>query len=178
MKRTTGLKLISEKRRAKLAAAGVVHPGSTFARKPTAVKPGKRAAKRSAGTDPDAATVDLVCERDDWRCVVCGDPIRGRRGSEWSVHHRKLRSHGVDNRPANLILVCGHGTSLCHGAIHAGPNAAREAGWMVRSTADPAATVMAHSQHGWVLLDNEGGLARVTPPADPMEAPMGASEEF
>lgn len=174
MNRAKGLNPISAKRRAALAEAGIVHPTSTFA---SLAKPLQRSGQRSADTGPDQGTVDLVLARDNWSCTVCGDPLHGRRGSEWSIHHRLRRSQGLDNRPANLISVCGHGTAGCHSDIHGGPAKAREAGWMLRSTDVPDQFRMAHSQHGWVVLDNRGKFRRVDPPQDPMVAPMAAGEE-
>lgn len=171
----TPISPMSAKRRAKLAAAGIAYPATTFA---STTGPTLKTGKRPADTGPDQATVDLVLARDNFSCVVCGDGVHGRRGREWSIHHRLRRSHGVDNRPSNLIVACGDGCSRCHGDIHAGPAKAREAGWMLRSTDVPEEFRMAHSQHGWVLLDNEGEWTRVEPPTDPMEALLGASEEF
>jgi hypothetical protein len=44
------------------------------------------------------------------------------------THHRKMRSHGLDNSPANLAKVC----LECHAWAHAHPTAAYKAGWLVR----------------------------------------------
>lgn len=146
---------MSPKQRAKFAAAGIAHPTSTFL--PSSSSKGT---PRSADTGPDQATVDLIIERDASSCVVCGigiDTSYGR-GVLWSVHHRLLRGQGLDNRPSNLALMCGSGTTLCHGNVHGGPAAARRGGWMLRSTDIPELVAMAHSQFGWVLLDNEGGM--------------------
>lgn len=172
MNRTKRMNQISPKRRAALAAAGITHPSTTFA-SPT--KPmTRKAAKRSADTGPDQATVDLVLERDGYSCVVCGEGLRGHRGEGWAIHHRVLRSQGVDNRPSNLVAAC----SPCHVDIHAGPAKAREAGWLLKSTDVPEKFRVAHSQHGWVLLNNVGGWTRTAPDPDPMEASLGAIEEL
>lgn len=170
MNRTKGLNPMSERQRTARAAEGDAYPTSTFRKR----KQAKATTKRPADTGPDQATVDLVLERDGYSCVVCGEGLHGRRGDGWAVHHRVLRSQGVDNRPSNLIAVC----SLCHGDIHGGPAKAREAGWLLKSTDAPEKFRMAHSQHGWVLLDNVGGWTSVTPDPDPMEASLGASEEL
>ena len=154
----TPISPISAKRRAKLAAAGVVHPVSTFG--PPKNKAPKLAAGRKAGTGPDRATVDVVLGRDGHSCVVCGAGLSGLRGVDWSVHHRLRRSQGLDNRPANLVSVCGHGTAGCHSNIHAGPAAARRAGWLIKGVQEPVSIPMAHALLGWVLLDNAGGWTR------------------
>lgn len=148
--RRSPLSPMSSKRRAMLAAHGVAHPSSTLVTR-TVTK------KRPADTGPDAATVDACLERDAWSCVVCGEALHGRRGFDWTVHHRKLRSQCGDNRLSNLICVCGHGTVGCHGDIHAAPAKAQEAGWIVSREDDPAQVLMAHSQRGWGRLTNDGG---------------------
>lgn len=75
------------------------------------------------------ATVDFfrVCE-------LCGDPITGERGWEWSIHHRRGRDGKPDSHlPQNLMLV--HGASnvdACHGRIHRNREGeSRTKGWLV-----------------------------------------------
>lgn len=154
MLRRTELNAMSKNRRAKLAADGIAFPTSTFASR----KPKATAVIRPKDTGPDAATVNAVLERDGFQCVVCSGALHGTRGFDYSVHHRKLRSQGGDNRTSNLISVCGHGSVSCHGNIHGAPAKAMEAGWIVSREHDPAQTVMAHSLYGYVLLNNEGGV--------------------
>lgn len=153
MRRTKRLAPISPKRRAALAAAGQPFPSSTFA-SPVVSPPKPRA--RPSQTGPDQATVDAVLQRDQWSCCVCGGALHGTRGVDWSVHHRLRRSQGGDNRLSNLVSVCGHGTAGCHSDIHAGPNAAREAGWLVNRGDDPEQKPMAHALYGHVFLLNSG----------------------
>jgi HNH endonuclease len=49
-------------------------------------------------------------------CRVCG-----RLGARWnrSLHHLVPRSLGGDDVAANLVAVCGSGTTGCHGLIEA-----------------------------------------------------------
>jgi hypothetical protein len=152
--RRTKMRTMSDRRRELLAKAGIEHPTSTF----TPKKPKMATAKRPTNTGPDAHTVDLVLARDHWQCVVCGDPLHGRRGRHWSLNHRKLKSQGVDNRPCNLIAVCGDGAFTgCHAALHASPAKAYLGGWLLRSTDDPAAVPVIHFIHGHVRLTVDGG---------------------
>lgn len=155
------LNVMSAKQRAKFAAAGVAFPMSTFrpVQRGTTKAPKMSAAraKRPADTGPDKATVDAVWKRDEGKCVPCGDPLYGRRGIEWSVSHRKLRSQGGDNRLSNLMLSCGNGISGCEGSIHAHPERAGAAGWMVRRDEDPAQVPLEHSGLGHGRLDDGGG---------------------
>lgn len=151
MKRTP-LALMSDKRRAVLAQQGNHYPTSTLASR-MPVKSRKR-----SGYGPDAATVDAVLERDSYSCVVCAAALYGIRSIDYSIHHRQLRSQGGDNRLSNLVAVCGHGTAGCHGDIHASPAKAREAGWIVSCCDNPAAVLMAHALHGFVLLADDGRI--------------------
>lgn len=72
----------------------------------------------------------------DNRCVRCGHAV----SSAWpgyNCHHRKLGNRS-DNRPENLIILCGSGTVGCHGWVHHHPREAREHGWIVSKYKDPA----------------------------------------
>lgn len=136
-----------------LAGQGNPWPTSTLiTRKP---KAGKR-----TDTGPDRATVDVVLERDGYGCSVCANALYGPRGSAWSIHHRVRRGQHVDNRPSNLISVCG-GADVpgCHQEIHSHPVQAREAGWLLRGTDEPAQSVMAHALYGFVLLGDDGRVS-------------------
>jgi 5-methylcytosine-specific restriction protein A len=118
---------------------------------------------RRRATGPDQKTRDLVKERDAFRCVVCGRPV----GSDHSVHHRRNRGTGGSsnpriNLPSNLLLVCGSGTTLCHGEITNNANRAKalEAGWVVPLNAkiEPAAVPVTHALYGRVLLADDGSV--------------------
>lgn len=153
LKRGKPLAAISDKRRAELAQEGVPFPTSSFR--------SKRAAwKLAKSTGPDAHTVELVLMRDAYQCVICADPLHGLRGVDYSIHHRKLRSAGVDHRASNLISLCGSGTTGCHGEVHAQRNKARKGGWIVLPTDDPAVTPVLHRLHGRVLLGVDGSVTR------------------
>lgn len=69
----------------------------------------------------------IVWERDEAACVRCGVNLMSREGS---FHHRRLGKRS-DNRPSNLILLCGSGTTYCHGWVHHNRAAAFDAGWIV-----------------------------------------------
>jgi hypothetical protein len=111
--------------------------------------------KRPADTGPDEATVKAVLKRADGRCESCGDELHGRRGIEYSIHHRKRRSQGGDNRLSNLVALCGHGTSGCHGACHSEIAQARLAGFLILSTED-SAEIPVDLARGSSLLTNDG----------------------
>lgn len=69
----------------------------------------------------------LVYERDKGRCVVCLEAV-----TTGSVHHRQGRGGKDPHRLSNCLLVCGTGTTGCHGRIHSNPAWAYENGYMVR----------------------------------------------
>lgn len=94
-----------------------------------------------------------MLERDLGRCFWCGIPLS--EGA--NLHHRLLRSHGTDNSPANLIALCGSGTTGHHGAVHANVAKARQRGHIVPSWDNPA-DVLALSWRGWMRLDADGGI--------------------
>jgi|SRR6478735_2562965 len=107
---------------------------------------------------PDSARIAV--ETRDGGCVRCGAP-------GGNFHHRRSRSvrDALTHSPGNAVILCGSGTTLCHGWVHAHPAEARGSGWIVsRFIADPATEPVWTIRHGWVLLDHDGHftLARDT----------------
>lgn len=104
-----------------------------------------RVIARARDTGPSPATRHLVAERADWCCELCGRCLHD--GFAWahphSFHHRQPRGMGGSTRsdlngPANLLLVCGTGTTGCHGSIEKNRDIAYENGWLVRRPLNPA----------------------------------------
>lgn len=89
-------------------------------------------------TGPDFGTVLRVLSRDDHACVRCGVPVRGDRGVDWSVQHRVPRSGGGSNDPENLVILCGSGTTGCHGHVESYRAEALEHGYLVSRYSNPA----------------------------------------
>lgn len=169
---------VSAGKLAALSAAGQPRPWSTLNRTTTLARNGAlaRAARdrkplvRPVNTGPTAATVAVVVERDQGQCVRCGLMLRGMRGLDWSVQHRRARGDGGTRRPDtnqahNLILLCGSATTGCHGWVESYREAAREHGWAIRQTDDPAAEPVRHSVHGLVWLTADGSFTRRRPAA-------------
>lgn len=94
--------------------------------------------ERSSG-DPDYG----VCE-------ICGKPAT-------NAHHRKNKSQGGKDVLSNLLMLCGSGTTGCHGFITRHPKTASLHGWTVWSYEDPATKPVSLSPQR-VLLDDEGGV--------------------
>lgn len=110
--------------------------------------------------------------RDLGLCVRCGrfcvglDQVeRGElpgRGVRWSIQHR-VRGRRSDLRLSNLLLLCGHGASLCHGAVTLSQELGEAGGWAVSRYEDTTLVAVSYSQPaagrvGRFLLSDDGGL--------------------
>lgn len=102
--------------------------------------------------------------RSGGRCECCG----GQAGwSGWSRHHRQPRGMGGTKRDVhgldNLLLICGSGTTGCHGHIERNREWAYETGFLVRRPFEPEHTALLYRAAGqfrprWVLLSPTGGI--------------------
>ncbi len=98
----------------------------------------KRIPRRQTG--PTATARDIVWARAGGRCEVCAGPLAGALG--FSIHHRLPRRMGGSRRPelntpANLLAVCGSGTTGCHGRIESNRTRAYEDGLLLRADQAP-----------------------------------------
>ncbi|WNM65444.1 HNH endonuclease [Microbacterium phage Phonegingi] len=100
---------------------------------------------------PTPATCRIIDERDGYSCVRCGISLAAVSGSR---HHRQRRRSG-DHSPANLILLCGSGTTGCHGWAHAHPAEARAVGLIVPTWTQPE-FVPVLTWRGWLRLVPDG----------------------
>lgn len=83
----------------------------------------------------------------------CGEPTG-------QIQHRWPRGRGGGNRLSNLILMCGSGTTGCHGwAETQERRIATDQGWFVKTGEDPAAKPV-FTRYGWIMLDDDGGWDR------------------
>ena len=98
----------------------------------------------------------LVDERDDQSCLNCGNSLEVVEGSR---HHRQRRRVG-GHTPQNIVLLCGSGTTGCHGFMHANPAQARAAGYIVSALAaiDPVDVPVFTWPNGWVRLNDDGSF--------------------
>ena len=111
------------------------------------------------------AVEQKVVVRDQGKCARCGRHVAHlERGRAWSIHHRRPRGSGgtsLDwvNQPANLVVLCGSGTTGCHGWVERERTKAFDLGLLVSAigVATAMTTRLRHHEYGWVLLDNEGG---------------------
>lgn len=106
---------------------------------------------------PTAEVVDGALEREHFSCALCGMGIGPEgRGVGWSVHHRLRRSQGPDHTIQNVIILCGSGTTQCHGWVHANPTDARAGGWMLSGRQEPLAVPVLIAGQRWVYLTSTG----------------------
>lgn len=104
-------------------------------------------------TGPTQAVRDRVFARDGLACVMCGSTY------QLTLQHRRCRGAGGTRRPetnglANLIVLCGSGTTGCHGWAEANPSAARARGYRVPQHANPSdVPVIVHGVWSWLCDD-------------------------
>ena len=87
-------------------------------------------------------------------CEICNAPAN-------NAHHRKNRSQGGQDVLSNLLLLCGSGTTGCHGWVTNHPRTSMERGWSVPSWRDPAETPVTVYCTRLVLLSDDGSVVGV-----------------
>jgi len=86
------------------------------------------------------------------------------------VHHRQPRGMGGSrltsaNSISNLMLLCGSGTTGCHGEVESRRKNAVAEGFIVPRPASPESTPVLYQGHTWVLLTVDGELEPWNPDA-------------
>ena len=102
----------------------------------------------------DKAIVKIVEQRAGDYCESCG----GSATESMALHHRKLKSRGGKDTPANLIRIHHGCHNLNSDSIHLNPEKAEDKGWMCPSWKDPEETVMLYHNARFVLLNNDGSI--------------------
>ena len=100
--------------------------------------------------------VEIVFERAGNYCESCGQSC-----GEFALHHRKLRSQGGKDEPANLIATHHACHNLGTKSIHINPTKSIQMGWIVPSWAEPSEFPLTLSDGRKVLLDNEGNYLEI-----------------
>lgn len=105
---------------------------------------------------------DAVWERDVSRCFRCQRSlVRGRGG--YSIHHRLPGGMGGDRTPAywrlsRVVLLCGSGTTGCHGWAERHRPLAEAQGLIVRHGASTEAAPVKRWSTEWVRLGDDGSV--------------------
>jgi hypothetical protein len=94
----------------------------------------------------DKKVVEIVRFRAGDYCEVCGQTSQ----ESMALHHRKLKSRGGKDTPANLISVHHKCHNLGTDSIHLNPEWAEERGYMVPSWREP---------HEWPITLPDGRFA-------------------
>jgi hypothetical protein len=107
-------------------------------------------------------------EREQERCFRCRRPLLFEdRGIGWSAHHRLPRQMGGVGRNSlaaaivsaitNCLILCGSGTTGCHGWAEKYRAIAEDYGYIVRRGINPPAGVRIKKLDGtWWLLTSSG----------------------
>lgn len=111
-------------------------------------------------TNPTLTVVRQVWDRDESRCFACSLALVHGQGG-YSIHHRRARGMGGSRRPetnlpGNLLLLCGSGTSGCHGLIEKQRQYSLDLGLLVSQHQEPVQVPVLRWRTTLVFLDNEG----------------------
>ena len=112
----------------------------------------------------------LFFDREHQACFYCRRPLSfSLRGSilsgGWSLHHRKGRRGGDTSYP-NALILCGTGTTGCHGWVTEHPEEAFELGLAIRRLAttpeyEPENVRVRDNFGRWFLLTQNGRAVEV-----------------
>jgi len=86
-------------------------------------------------------------------CEICGTPYAN------NAHHRRGQGQGGPNTLSNLMLLCGSGTTGCHGYVTSHPAAAVRNGWTIQGTEEePWQVAVWYRRQGKFNLYDDGSL--------------------
>ena len=111
-----------------------------------------------------------ILEREGGLCLRCGttvvwwpedDARRPVAVCPYSIHPRRPRGMGgsvdpLTNHPSNGILLCGTGTTGCHGWVESHRTQALADGYLIPSSWDPRTTPVRLPSGARVLLELDG----------------------
>lgn len=106
----------------------------------------------------DDETRFTVLARANYKCERC---YRDFLGYPVSVHHRRPRMMGGSkdemlHKSANLIVLCGSGTSGCHGWVESNRAKARELGFLIQKIESATEIPFQDVSQVWWQIDNDG----------------------
>lgn len=116
---------------------------------------------------PTEQVRETVINRAGQHCELCNRPISGPA----SVHHRRPRRMGGTRRadtnsPANLLLLCGSGTTGCHGWVESHRRDSLDAGVILYDRDNPTEHPFKDRLDRWWTLTDEGTKQLTNPSAD------------
>lgn len=112
------------------------------------------------------ATRELVLARDNFQCVSCRRSVHDPLG--YSIHHRVPRGMGGTrlewiNQPANLLTLCGSGTTGCHGWTEQHRMEARSQGYLIPRAFGSPEQIPVYTADGYRRFDNDGHWSEAYP---------------
>lgn len=104
-----------------------------------------------------------VLARANYKCERCGTDFLG---IPVSVHHRRPRMMGGSkneslHKSANLIVLCGSGTSGCHGWVESNRSEARKLGFLIQKVESAEEIPFQDKSQVWWHIDNFGQKRRL-----------------
>jgi 5-methylcytosine-specific restriction protein A len=114
-------------------------------------------------TGPTSEMRLLLLNRANYACERCGQRLQ-----QASVHHRRPRRMGGSKAPdtnmaQNLLVICGTGTTGCHGEIESNRHAALADGYLLYARDNPLEHPV-NLHDGWWWLAEDGTKMRNRPP--------------
>lgn len=106
----------------------------------------------------DDETRFTVLARGHYRCERCKQDFLK---SGVSIHHRRPRMMGGSknqelHKSANLIALCGSGTTGCHGWVESHRLEARTFGYLIQKVESAEKIPFKDLNGDWWLIDNDG----------------------
>ena len=106
----------------------------------------------------DDETRFTILARGHYKCERCRQDFLGK---PISIHHRRPRMMGGSknlelHKPANLIALCGSGTSGCHGWVESHRLEARTFGYLIQKIESAEEIPFKDFNGDWWLIDNNG----------------------
>jgi hypothetical protein len=102
----------------------------------------------------DKKIVEIVQQRAGDYCEACGKPAQ----ESMALHHRKLKSRGGKDSPANLMRVHHKCHNLGTDSIHLNPAWAEDKGFMVPSWHEPEEWPITLPDGNFALLLDDGTI--------------------
>lgn len=111
----------------------------------------------------DDETRFAVLARGFYRCERCHCDFQG---IGVSVHHRRPRMMGGSrdkelHKSANLIALCGSGTTGCHGWVESNRDKARELGYLIAKIESAGEIPFQDINGKWWVIDNDAQKIRL-----------------
>lgn len=123
----------------------------------------KKSRRKTGASDEVRMSVMM---RAGFKCERCGQSVQT---IPVSIHHRRPRAMGGTHRietnyPSNLMVLCGSGTSGCHGYLESHRAEAKDYGFIIPQYEMPNNVPVKTYSYGWVLLNDDGSFTTTMEP--------------